>query len=166
MMTVSAVARLMPWPPARVLSRKQKISDSGLLKLSIRICRSIAEVLPSSLTCGRSEPSRKSSNKSKTRVIWLKISTRCPAARSSGSILSSIMNLPEEVTSERWICLSNSSPLESKSGSALSKRYGWLQALRHSIATFISRRLALPFRPWFSSEKLRVSTHCRYERCS
>jgi len=35
MMTVSAVARLMPRPPARVLSRKAKSVDSGALKCSI-----------------------------------------------------------------------------------------------------------------------------------
>ena len=35
MMTVSAVARLMPSPPARVESRKTKSRESGALKWSI-----------------------------------------------------------------------------------------------------------------------------------
>jgi len=47
MMTVSAVCRLMPSPPARVERRKRKRSELGLLKASIISCRSGPPVDPS-----------------------------------------------------------------------------------------------------------------------
>ena len=39
MITVSAPVRLSPWPPARVLNKKQKISEPGLLYASQICCR-------------------------------------------------------------------------------------------------------------------------------
>ncbi len=53
MMTVSAVARLMPSPPARVDSRKAKSGESGRLKCSMAACREAAGVEPSSRWCGK-----------------------------------------------------------------------------------------------------------------
>lgn len=38
MMTVSAVARLMPTPPARVERRKANSGESGALNSSMRFC--------------------------------------------------------------------------------------------------------------------------------
>mmetsp|Transcript_12777 Transcript_12777/g.21249 ORF Transcript_12777/g.21249 Transcript_12777/m.21249 type:complete len:290 (+) Transcript_12777:1075-1944(+) len=48
MMTVSAVAKLIPKPPARVDSRNKKYGESGRLNCATRRSRSSADVLPSS----------------------------------------------------------------------------------------------------------------------
>ena len=47
-MTVSAVKRLMPSPPARVDSMKMPLGEPGRLNSSIMASRSLVEVLPSS----------------------------------------------------------------------------------------------------------------------
>lgn len=49
MTTVSAVAKLMPSPPARVESRKRNLGDSGALNASMAASRSSPDVEPSIL---------------------------------------------------------------------------------------------------------------------
>lgn len=46
-MTVSAVAKLIPAPPALVDNKKMLCVDFGRLKASIRVCLSNWEVVPS-----------------------------------------------------------------------------------------------------------------------
>jgi hypothetical protein len=50
MITVSAVAKLMPKPPARVDNKKQNFVELGALNRSIRTCRSAPLILPSILS--------------------------------------------------------------------------------------------------------------------
>lgn len=50
MMTVSAVARFIPKPPALVDSRKQNLEEVFALNLSIRICLSAPATVPSILS--------------------------------------------------------------------------------------------------------------------
>lgn len=45
--TISAVVKLIPSPPARVVSKKMNFSESGLLYSSIAIIRSSCAVPPS-----------------------------------------------------------------------------------------------------------------------
>ena len=47
MKTVSAVAKLIPRPPARVDNRNPKISEPGVLKRSMAACRSDPVIVPS-----------------------------------------------------------------------------------------------------------------------
>jgi hypothetical protein len=48
---MSAVCKLMPKPPARVESKKQKSGESGALKRCIASSRSSPEVPPSMRQC-------------------------------------------------------------------------------------------------------------------
>ncbi len=68
MMTVSAVARLMPRPPARVDSRKQKSCEPGALKWSIAFLRSSPFIPPSSRWNGNRRSSAINSGKKSVKV--------------------------------------------------------------------------------------------------
>lgn len=70
--TVSAVARLIPRPPARVERRKQKSSLPGALKCSIAWCRRSALVLPSSLWNWNPLNDKYSASISSILTIWRK----------------------------------------------------------------------------------------------
>ena len=129
-MTVSAVARLMPRPPARVESRKTKRSSGRVLKRSIRACRSCPATLPSILQLPQPRSVHHSSRMSRVVVNWLKSTTRCPRALRRGSMSFSSASLPEASTiCLRRVCLS----VASRPGSAPSNSQGWLQHLRSSI---------------------------------
>ena len=67
--TVSAVARLMPRPPARVESRNTLCLEPGVLNRSMEIWRSVPVMFPSILSKPMPRYSRKSSRMSSIRVI-------------------------------------------------------------------------------------------------
>mmetsp|Transcript_16340 Transcript_16340/g.39379 ORF Transcript_16340/g.39379 Transcript_16340/m.39379 type:complete len:200 (-) Transcript_16340:1259-1858(-) len=96
--TVSAVWRLTPCPPARVLRRKRKISEFGLLKSSISFALSSEAVAPTSLRKLKPLERMYSSSMSSSFVIWLYISTLCPHALSFGRIRSSTSSFPHTRT--------------------------------------------------------------------
>mmetsp|Transcript_59220 Transcript_59220/g.86684 ORF Transcript_59220/g.86684 Transcript_59220/m.86684 type:complete len:206 (-) Transcript_59220:239-856(-) len=178
MITVSAAVRLMPTPPARVLSRKTNESGSRL-NLSIDSCRALPVMRPSSRSQGYPRYSQNSSNRSSTRTIWLKKSTLWPSRRSLGSSLSTRTIFPLLMIRPCSTLFASSSsyafwvprasrpsarPSSARSrsiskASTPSVRKGWLQHLRSSIWMFISFGSA-PFVPlkrkaWLRSKMAR-----------
>merc|ERR1711884_959702 len=131
-MTVSAVARLMPRPPARVDSRKQKSWLPSALKCSMAFLLTSPLMLPSSLWKGNLLISRYSEMTSSILTIWLKMSTRWPVSFSLHSSLSmsSILPLPRRIFSS--LC-SRVEPASLSSGGFT--KYPWLQhfQLHHDV---------------------------------
>lgn len=94
-MTVSAVARLIPKPPARVDSRKQKSWEHSALKWS-RACLLISPLIPPSRRWnGKCRSCKYSARMSSIRTICEKINTRCPVSRKRISSLSNSTSLPD-----------------------------------------------------------------------
>lgn len=135
------------------------LSLSGRLNSSIRPALSSVLVTPSSRRYLYPSASRNTSMMFRSCTIWLKSSTRWPAARSFGSTLKSSASLPEE----RMSC--------SRSASSVSpdppprwrsrNRYGWLQTFRSCIAVLL--RLAIP--PASSATDLHVMMSRYSRRC-
>mmetsp|Transcript_20882 Transcript_20882/g.68982 ORF Transcript_20882/g.68982 Transcript_20882/m.68982 type:complete len:510 (+) Transcript_20882:106-1635(+) len=100
--TASAVARLMPTPPARVEIRYAKWGEPGALNSRMSSSRWMRLVEPSIRRCGpKARQRRKSSSRSSVCVKEEKRSTREPFALSRCSKLSRTASLPEEATSAR-----------------------------------------------------------------
>jgi hypothetical protein len=96
-MTVSAVARFSPKPPARVDSRNIKYGESGSLNMYILFSLSSDDVPPSRRRWAYFRYSKYFSRMVITWVIWLNMSTRCPAALSFGRMRSKSSNLPIQI---------------------------------------------------------------------
>ena len=98
-MTVSAEVRLSPSPPARVVSKKTKRSESLAENRSTARWRSFPRVLPSSRSYKYFSLTNNFSRTSKTPFICEKMSTRRPSSFSLGNSLLSSTNFPEAATS-------------------------------------------------------------------
>lgn len=109
--TVSAVAKFIPKPPALVERRKQKSVDPSALKWS-RACFLISPfILPSSLWNGKCLLCRYSASISNILTIWENISTLCPVSFSLHRSLSNSNSLPDPLKSfwNKWIITLNKS---------------------------------------------------------
>mmetsp|Transcript_15157 Transcript_15157/g.46870 ORF Transcript_15157/g.46870 Transcript_15157/m.46870 type:complete len:280 (-) Transcript_15157:1273-2112(-) len=124
---MSAVARLIPRPPARVESKNANFGEPGALKTSIWLSRSSPDVPPSIRQYWYLFRRMKSSKMSNMRVICEKMSTRESWDWSFGNNFDNKTSLP--VFSQRCGPSRNGGP-----GSAPSKRYGWLQHFRSCIS--------------------------------
>mmetsp|Transcript_30860 Transcript_30860/g.73328 ORF Transcript_30860/g.73328 Transcript_30860/m.73328 type:complete len:266 (-) Transcript_30860:3154-3951(-) len=129
-MTVSADARLMPCPPARVESRNTNTVPSLSLNWSMRRWRSLPGTFPSIRTYVYLRKVRNFSRMLSIVVNCEKIRTLEPFWNSFGRICWRKMSFPEAPV--RSTC---SASLEGAGGMAESKRYAWLQHLRSSIST-------------------------------
>ena len=95
MMTVSAVAKLIPRPPARVDRRKQKSCDPSALKCSNAFRLNSPLIPPSNRWKGKWRNCMYSAIKSNMRTICEKMSTRWPVSLRRTNNLSKSTNLPE-----------------------------------------------------------------------
>mmetsp|Transcript_21233 Transcript_21233/g.35585 ORF Transcript_21233/g.35585 Transcript_21233/m.35585 type:complete len:294 (-) Transcript_21233:425-1306(-) len=129
-MTVSAVCKFTPSPPALVDIKKQKGRSSTplvapRLNSAMSMVRRTRFTLPSSRRYLPSNPriSSRSSMMLSMLVNWLNSTTRCPPLYSCCSRMSSTASLPLASTM-------SSAVDPSKSGSASGNMYGWLHTLR------------------------------------
>ena len=118
-MTVSALCRLRPRPPARVESMNMKWGELGALNCASRSPRSSPLVLPSSRKWQYRIIWQYSSSRFMSCTICEKTSTLCPSALSLGRMRSSSSNLPDE----RQMC-KGVRTRASSCCSGLKKRYG------------------------------------------
>mmetsp|Transcript_13024 Transcript_13024/g.28187 ORF Transcript_13024/g.28187 Transcript_13024/m.28187 type:complete len:209 (+) Transcript_13024:3980-4606(+) len=174
-MTVSADTRFRPSPPALVLRSMMKRSKDFLLKRPTAAARDEADLDPSSRSNLYSRRRSRSSRRSRTLTIWLKIKTLCPPDLSLGSNLSSKTIFPLDLMSCSPVSLLKStgaaeavgldlnalsldpSVLASASfaaaasakirSSAPPMRKGWLQHFRSSMAAFIRLGAFFDFGP-------------------
>mmetsp|Transcript_46023 Transcript_46023/g.148276 ORF Transcript_46023/g.148276 Transcript_46023/m.148276 type:complete len:230 (+) Transcript_46023:1544-2233(+) len=98
MMTVSAVCRLMPSPPARVEQRKTESLEEGALNALMSMARCTRFVEPSRRAKSVPRALRNSSMRSSIDVQPEKRTTRWPCGSSSSSRPLSVASLPEEET--------------------------------------------------------------------
>lgn len=103
-MTVSAVCRLSPSPPALVLRMKTGKSELGLLNSAILSARCSSLVDPSKIKCLIPLNDKKTFSNLMTEVICVNIRILWFVYRSLGSILSRSSNLPEQriMSSPSW----------------------------------------------------------------
>mmetsp|Transcript_3872 Transcript_3872/g.16457 ORF Transcript_3872/g.16457 Transcript_3872/m.16457 type:complete len:327 (+) Transcript_3872:3146-4126(+) len=130
--TVSALCRLIPKPPARVLHRYTKCLPSGLLNSAVSYRRRAREVEPSKRRCANPRASQNSSSMSSINVNCEKIKTLCPPARRRGSISSSAVSLPEAATSAS----ARTPPCAAIASRAVSSpnKNGWQHTLRSCMS--------------------------------
>lgn len=94
-MTVSAVAKLIPRPPARVDNRKQKSCEFSALKWS-KACLLISPLIPPSRRWnGKCLSCRYSARMSNIRTIWENIRTRWPVSLKRSKSLSNKTSFPD-----------------------------------------------------------------------
>lgn len=130
--TVSAVCKFNPRPPARVERMKILNSESGALNICTNWARSSVLVPPSRRRCFHPIIFKKSSIMSMTLVIWKKMRTLWPVEKNLGRIRLSSSILPDVRTS-----FSSTSPLGLILSSTLSNKKGCWQILRSCISSLL-----------------------------
>jgi len=132
MMTVSAVCRLRPSPPALVDKMKTMYSEFGALNIWTWPARSSVFVPPSNRRYFQPIIFKKSSIMSMTFVIWKKIKTLCPVVKNFGRIRDKSSIFPEVRTrvSLMW-------PVGFILSSTLSNKKGCWQIFRNCINSLL-----------------------------
>mmetsp|Transcript_28948 Transcript_28948/g.46689 ORF Transcript_28948/g.46689 Transcript_28948/m.46689 type:complete len:207 (+) Transcript_28948:168-788(+) len=108
--TVSALVRLIPIPPARVLSKKT-FTEWSPLKVSTSFCLSPIDVDPSNRTYFNPSTDTVFSIMSSIVVHWENMSIRCPFSISSGSKCCSSFIFAEVHNASKGNCMSLSNIL-------------------------------------------------------
>ena len=132
MITVSAVARLIPSPPALVDSRNTLLSVVSLNRLMLS-CRSLPLTFPSTRSYVMLRPPSHSSRMSSMLVNWEKMMMRWSRSISLATILSISWSLPETLSSFLKAFWPVARPRTSNFGSNMN---GWLQHFRSSMRMF------------------------------